>query len=121
MNDYFSNIVVNLNLPEFDKECNLHKGVFNPLLKAILKYNKHPSIAAIKAKCDSKTLFNFSFAQVSDIMEEIKSLQISKATQDNDIPTKLIKNYSDIFASFICLDFNKCIAQSTFSSIFEIS
>ena len=114
LNDYFSNIVVNLDIPEFDKECNLHEGVSNPLLKAILKYNKHPSIAAIKAKCDSKTLFNFLFVQVSDIMEEIKSLQISKATQDNDIPTKLIKNNSDIFASFICLNFNKCIAQSTF-------
>ena len=48
LNEFFSNIVKNLKIPEYE---NLNRNVQNvkdPVLKAILKYRNHPSIIEIK-------------------------------------------------------------------------
>ena len=63
-----------------------------------MKYRAHPSIIAIKENCTSKSNFNFSFVEKVDILKEIKMLQSNKATQNTDIPTKLIKDNAGIFA-----------------------
>ena len=50
LNEFFSNIVKNLKIPEYENlNCNFQK-VKDPELKAILKYKNHPSIIAIKEK-----------------------------------------------------------------------
>ena len=51
-----------------------------------------------------------------DILKEIKMLQLNKATQNTDIPTKLIKDNGDIFAKFVFISLNKFIKQSVFPS-----
>ena len=58
LNEFFSNIVKNLKIPEYENlNCNFEK-VKDPVLKAILKYRNHPSIIAIKEKSkNSKLLF----------------------------------------------------------------
>ena len=50
-------------------------------------------------------------------MKEINNLKTNKATQSTDIPTKLIKENSDIFGDFIFGNYNNCV----FSSIFPNS
>ena len=48
----------------------------------------------------------------NDVLKEFKNLQISKATQESDIPIKLIKNNSDLFVDFIFTKLNnsrKCL------------
>ena len=35
---------------------------------------------------------SYSFIEKNDISNEIENLQINTATQDSDVPTKLIKN-----------------------------
>ena len=42
-------------------------------------------------------------------MKGIKDLNVSKASQENDIPTKAIKENADIFANFIYQSFNSMI------------
>ena len=79
------------------------------MIKAIVKYRAYPSIIAIKENCTSKSNFNFSFFEKVDILKEIKMLQSNKATQNTDIPTKLIKDNADIFAEFVFINFRKCI------------
>ena len=49
-------------------------------------------------------------------MKEINNLKTNKATQNTDIPTKLIKENSDIFTDFIFENLNDCIAKSLFPS-----
>ena len=46
---------------------------------------------------------------------------MNKATQDSDIPTKLIKNNSDLLADFIFTNINDSIAQSTFPSLLKVA
>ena len=54
-----------------------------------------------------------------DILNKIKNFQVNKATQNSDIPTKLIKNNSDLFVDFIFNNLNDSIAQSEFPGTFK--
>ena len=76
----------------------------------------HPSTLEIKKKVFSDVAFPFSFKEVTlnEIINKIKSLDQSRATQSNDIPTKVIIENYDIFATFITESFNIMIENSVF-------
>ena len=116
MNKFFSNVVTNLNISQFNQIDQTSENISDPVIIAIMKYRAHPSVIAIKENCTSKSNFNFSFVEKVDILKDIKMLQLNKATQNADIPTKLIKDNEDIFAEFVFISFNKCIEQSVFPS-----
>ena len=59
-----------------------------------MKHRAHPSVIEIKENCTSN--FNVWFLEKVDILKGIKMLQPNKATQNTDIPTKLIKDNADI-------------------------
>ena len=115
LNEFFANIVTNLNIPKFNQIDQTSENTIDPVIKAILKYRAYPSIIAIKENCTSISNFDFSFVEKVDIPNEIKMLKSNKATQNTDIPTKLIKDNADIFAEFIFISLNNCIEQSVFS------
>ena len=48
------------------------------------------------------------------IAKEISNLRSGKASRSNDIPTKVIKNFKDLFAIFIYNNYNKCLLDETF-------
>ena len=81
----------------------------DPTLNAILKYRNHPGILAIKEKTRSVSVFTFNHITKEDIMKEIKYLDVSKASQENDNSTKIIKENADIFSNFIYQSFNNMI------------
>ena len=54
---------------------------------------------SLKMKELSLRLFKLASKTV-DILKEIEILQSNNATQNNDIPSKLIKDNADIFAEF---------------------
>ena len=85
------------------------------MIKAIVKYRAYPSIIAIKENCTSKSNFNFSFFEKVDILKEIKMLQSNKATQNTDIPTKLIKDNMQIFLRNLFLSASISALNSLFS------
>lgn len=47
-------------------------------------------------------VFSFSEVSLKQIEKEISLFKLNKAYQFSDIPTKIIKNNSDIFLNFIC-------------------
>ena len=47
-------------------------------------------------------------------MKEVNNLRTNKATQSTDIPTKPIKENSDIFGDFIFGNYNNCVSYSVF-------
>ena len=47
--------------------------------------------------------FSFKHVSLNEITKEIKLLDVKKACQNTNIPTKVIKNKSDIFADFFSL------------------
>ena len=51
---------------------------------------------------------------LTEIINEIKNSDESKATQSNDIPTKVIKENYDIFATFNTENFDSMTENSVF-------
>lgn len=65
--------------------------IIDPVLKTFLKYQKQPSIHAIKQKLSSKSSFTFHHVERNEILKQIKILNKSKAIHGQDLPTKIIQ------------------------------
>ena len=102
LNTFFSNIVSNLNL-----------RISDPILKCVVKYRNHPSILAIAEVCKKHPRRPFSFSKINreEILREILNLETSKACQDTDILTKIIKENADIFADILLAKFPSSLRQ----------
>ena len=75
----FSNIVNKLGIEHVsDDESNL-SNIYDPILKAIAKYENHPSILRIKNYMKEKDLnFSFEFVKKQKISKEINKLDGEK-------------------------------------------
>ena len=76
-----------------------------------MKYANHSSIIAVKDLNDT-SLFSFSNVSVADVKKEIRKLDPRKATQNTDIPFRILKQNFDII-------FNECIDKGVFPSILK--
>ena len=117
LNTFFSSIVQNLDIQQYNVDDPICGNINDPLLKAIVRYRNHPSIVAIKKFCNSKSHISFKNVQKEEILQELNNLNINKATQNTDIPTKIIKENSDIFGDFIFSNLNCCINTSSYLSL----
>ena len=118
-NKFFVNIVPNLKIPtNHDFEINF-KVTGDPIVDAINKYENHPSIIMIKNK--NKTQFSFTVVEYDDILKKVKKLNTSKATQQSDIPTKILRENDEFFARFFHENFNLCIDVDIFPSDLKIA
>ena len=88
LNNFFGNVIKNLMIPKYSE------------IRAILKYRNHPSILAILERKKAQIDFCFKEVSIEEIQKEIVSLNNKKASQNSDIPTKIIKENSDIFERF---------------------
>ena len=84
------------------------------VLNATENFSHHASVLKIKEARDSTDCFSFKLVSIEDICKEIRALDASKATQSDDIPTKIIKNNSDIFSKIFQANLNNAIETSTF-------
>ena len=119
LNNFFSNIVQNLDISRYSNGEPLVSNTNDATLKAILKYRNHPSIIAIRSKCKDKGNFNFIEVDQKQIEKEILKLDVNKASQSSDIPIKILKEKADIFIIFFCNSFNNSIKLSTFPGILK--
>ena len=77
-------------------------------------FSHHASVLKIKEARNSSDCFSFKLVTIEDICKEIRALDASKATQSDDIPTKIIKNNPGIFSRLFQANFNNGIETSTF-------
>ena len=82
--------------------------------KAIEKYQNHPSIKVIRENIDTTNNFSFDLINPEWISKIINNLDTLKATQQGDIPTKIIKDNKDLFSYFISASFNNTVTKSVF-------
>ena len=94
---------------------------YDPVLNASEKFPHHASVLKIKEARNSYDCFSFKLVTIEDICKEIRALDASKVTQSDDIPTKIIKNNSDIFSRFFLASFNNAIKKRYFSRTTEIN
>ena len=115
-NNFLGNIIKNRNISQYSDFDPITENVKDLTLKAILKYEKHPSSLAIRTKCNRNCAFSFREVSFKEIETEIRLLKLNKGSQYSDIPTKIIKENSAIFSNFICESINNSIKSSIFPS-----
>ena len=89
----------------------------DPVLQSIEKLSKHPSIINIKKIMNNS---NYEFSFKSETQEKfpklIQNLNCNKATQQYDIPIKILKENSEIFSYILCHNFNNSLFSKVFPS-----
>ena len=118
LNFFFSKIVKNFKILGYRAHNHSpFENVSDSILKVILKYRNHLSILTIGEVCKNKSnkqpLFSFSEVTRDEILKEILSLDTTKACQDTDIPTKILKENADIFSDFLFAYYNTSIVKSS--------
>ena len=99
-NNFFTSAVSNLNiLPSMDPSVEIDY-IEDPILCIIEQYKNHPSVVAINKKKLNKQC-SFEYIPKSYVKREILNLDISKASQNSDIRTKIVKMKADIFAEVL--------------------
>ena len=68
---------------------------------------------------ENEASFSFTCVTVDDISKEIKRLDIKKATQESDIPTKVKKQFPNLFIDFLHKNSNSCLTEGTFFNDFK--
>ena len=58
---------------------------------------------------------------IYDVLKKVKSLDTAKASQQSDIPTKILKQHSDYFAEYFYKNINQCISKSIFPSDLKLA
>ena len=88
---------------------------------AILKYRNHPSIITIKRFRYQTVPFHFSHIDKKTVLKIIRSLSNNKASQETDLPVRVVKENAEHFADIICSQFNVSINSSKFSLSFKLA
>ena len=111
--NFFINVVSNLNIPKHRARSVNIDHIEDPIARSIEQYENPPSVVAIKSKITNK-YFKFNSISKAEVENEMLNLDSSKACQDSDIPTKVIKSNSDIFTDALYSEFNRSLETSVF-------
>ena len=77
-------------------------GITDPIIKAITKYEKHPSIIKINEALTITDKFNFPHVQCEDLQQIVNDLDVSKTTAYCSIPTG-VEIRKKCITSYLCL------------------
>ena len=120
-NEFFVNIVPSLKIsPKKIYETDVGNDN-EPILNYINKFKNHPSIKVIKSRKKDEQAFAFSYVSYEEVLNEIRKLQTTKTTQQNDIPTKILKENTEVLARYFHKNINFCIENSIFPSDLKLA
>ena len=114
---YFGNIVQNLRIAGLTNISSDNETV--TIRKAIEKYQNYPSIKVIWENIDTTKNVSFDLINPECISKIINNLDTSKASQQGDIPTKIIKDNKDIFSYFIFASFNNAVNKGVLPDVLK--
>ena len=112
--NFFSSIVKNLNIQR--DETHLSKTTQdNPVLECIEKFSRHPSIVSIKKRMETTSnKFSFKYEEKKKFLTEKQNLNSRKASQQIDIPVKILKENRDICSYILRHNFNNSLFSNKF-------
>ena len=104
----FVNTGFNLKL-SYNKSLPQNRDILETAEQTIKNFENNGSIAAIRTREIQKKPVTKEM-----IAKEISDLKPRKAVCSNDIPTKILKDFQDLFAKFIYNNCNKSFLDGTF-------
>ena len=93
---FFEDVVRSLNVEPDKYYLSDTENLSNPVEIAIREFENHSSVQAIKQNISVNKDFYFSNTEASDILKETTALNNVKNGAFGNIPTKLLKEVSDI-------------------------
>ena len=115
MNDFFATTISNINIRGYEFTSYPHLSLHR-ISNIIASFENHPTIVKLKTWYRRAVSFSFSLINDTIIYHEISSLDISKPTTFNNIPSKFLACPNDICSSYLSNLFNSTIVESIFSS-----
>ena len=106
MNSFFSNIVDNLEINEYQNEQFSYNCDDNHITNIVSKFIDHPSIIKIRETININESFHFMPVNEQQVKEKIKGLDKRKASTFNGIPSKILAENYDIISPFITKMYN---------------
>ena len=98
------------------------ENLSNPVDIAIRKFENYPSVQVIKENISVNKDFHFSNTEVSDVLKESTALSNKKNGTFGNIPTKLLKEVSDICTPALNdIWNNEIITQRCFSNNLKLA
>ena len=119
-NNFFSSAVTSLNIDipgEFVRDA---RGCDDPIEAIIQKYSNHPSIISINENV-KKNNFKFKETDLLTVEEELRSLNTNKACRSGSVPTKILKEYSDICSKPLLTIINDGILSGKFDDTLKLA
>ena len=113
-NKFFVTIAESLSIRETPRKPDSTEGLSDPVFVAINTFSNHPSIIKMEDICQRSESFSFRTFTRQEIEIEIANLNSKKVTTYKDVPSKLLKNVSDICTDHLLEIFHYCIENSTF-------
>ena len=120
LNTFFIEVVENLEIKKFlpnsddDHESALPQNVKGKIDSIIKKYDSHPSIMKIKVNVNLEGRFSFCNVTQAGIQNEINAINPKKASVENDVPAKILKENKDIFSLHLSRIYNESKNNNTF-------
>ena len=68
--------------------------------------------------CKNNT-FSFEPITADDISQQVKRLDINKATQERNKPTRLVKRFDNLIVDYLQENFNSCLKKGIFPKYFK--
>ena len=112
-NNLFSNIVNKLEIAKFDSKESFTENTKDPVSEVILKWKIHFEILAIQ-KYSKNKINHLEEVKIGAFEKEILKLDETKASQNTDLTTAIIKESIDIFAKFLYTRKNSAIRSASF-------
>ena len=120
-NKFFINIVQNLKISTDHGYDNDFIATDDQVTNAVNKFRNHSSIIMIKNKKKNNQSFSFGPVTYDDVLKIVNTLVTAKASQQSDIPTKILKQNSNYFAEYFYANINQCISKSIFPSDLKLA
>ena len=119
-NNFFISAVSNLNISWYVDSSIKFDHIDDEILRVVKKYKNDPSVVAIKYK-NVNSQFSFRPITKSEIYKEILNLDFSKASQDSDIPTKIVKANADLFTEILFTEFESSLEIDNFPTSMKLA
>ena len=75
----------------------------------------------MKSRKKEKQTFAFNSISYEEVLNEITKVQTATTAQQNDIPTKILEENSEVFARYFHQNINFCIENSIFPSGLKVA
>ena len=120
LNSFFENAVKSLHITKNEHLTIKKETIDNPVDIAIKKYENHPSIVNINEKIN-RTQFSFEEVSLNEVSQEVHQINIKKVGTFKNIPSKHLKQNSDICSPILTKLFNKCIRNDEFPNELKLA